>query len=486
MLKEITLQQIEAEIQPGYRPPAIDTGITMIPLSALGDREFELLTYMLVKNEIASGMHPGISKIALMPGTSDRGRDCIIYSNDAICGLIQCKKYTGKLTKPQILKEIIKFALFSILDPKIVPDLDKFEYNLYVSNDLTEPALTLIYSYKTEIFNEISSGKIKEYTTNVIDDYESFSKYRGAVPDAQVEDILKRITVTLSNATDLSLRIYNQDQVLKTFFKVTTVASIQDVETIMRKVFDDHGLKLLTDDDIKNFQQRITEVHDTHRINLGFVDFFGFSIDFFRYMKGDQLRDILRQAAALNTSLNIKIMEFIQSEIMKQIFEKITLNLLYTGKIHPFSVNIAAPYLFRRLSLNMATLGISDGFAKKLYPEATMTKDELINSISKYIFDTSAQIMQGNYSSLVGDQEMVVFKKQLYNHIHSGFSTIDDAKERFLLDIEFIKPVLDDIEEIISPLLSKTRTILIKDSSYLEDKSQFDRVLKTVNAIEAE
>ena len=68
MIKEISEEQIEIEAKSGYRPFAIESGITLLPLSELGDREFELLSYMLLKREIEEGLHSNISSISLMQG----------------------------------------------------------------------------------------------------------------------------------------------------------------------------------------------------------------------------------------------------------------------------------------------------------------------------------------------------------------------------------------------------------------------------------
>jgi len=61
MNKEICDEQLELEAKSGYRPFAIDSGITILPLSELGDREFELLIYQLIKREIKDGLHTNIS-----------------------------------------------------------------------------------------------------------------------------------------------------------------------------------------------------------------------------------------------------------------------------------------------------------------------------------------------------------------------------------------------------------------------------------------
>lgn len=137
MRKKISDEQIKIESEAGFKPLTIESGIALLPFSELGDREFELLSYLLVQEEINNSKYSNIDGISLMQGVSERGRDCVLYNQGKVAGLIQCKKYTGRLTKPQALKEIIKFLLFATLDESLLPDPDNFEYKLYVSNDLT-------------------------------------------------------------------------------------------------------------------------------------------------------------------------------------------------------------------------------------------------------------------------------------------------------------------------------------------------------------
>lgn len=484
MSKEVPTQQIEAEVQPGYRPPAIDSGITILPLSMLGDRDFELLSYLLIKSEIEAGEHKEISKIALMQGVAERGRDCTLYKGDSVCGLIQCKKYSGRVTRPQLIKEIVKFLLFSIADRSLLPDPDTFEYKIYVSNDLTEPAIVLVHSFSTEIDLEISSGAIGRYAKEIVDEYESFSAFRGSPPITELEELLRRISITSSNATDLSARIYRKDHILKMFFNVKSIVSVEDAERIVRRAMDDYGLKYLTDDDLKDLKSRIESTSDTQRINLGLVDFYGFDRGFFRYLKADGQKEIITKAVEIKQFLDFKLMEFIQDEIRKRIYSEVTEKLLRFGRIHPFSVGLAAPYLYRRLSTVIIASNLPEEVMKKVNPGMYISREELITEVSRTLLDGSERVMKGDYSELVGDAEMISFKIRLFDHMHIGFGTISDAKDRLSIDLKLLIPVLDRIESELLSLLSKTRTIVIKDGSFFGDGTLLRRVVETTKAID--
>jgi hypothetical protein len=484
MYRTVPDQQIENEAKAGYKPLTIESGITILPLSELGDREFELLSYLLIKQEIEEGGHPGLTGIALMQAVAERGRDCVLYRDNIVAGLVQCKKYASRLSRPQVLKELIKFLLFATLERSILPDPENFEYKLYVSNDLTGPAITLIHSYKSEIENELSSGNIAQYIDEVVAEYESFACYRGNPPVADVVALLKSIHVSACNATDLTNRIYKQQALLSSFFRVMTVVSLEAADTLIRTALDDYGLKLLTDEDLRALQDRIASVPADNRINLGWVDFFGFSKEFFRYLKGDKFKELMVAIASVAKVLGKQQIDFLNNEIRKSTQQRITLEFLYKGIVHPFSVSFAAPYLFERLINRVVVGSMPKAMLEKYYPQCAMTKDELIAKISQRLLDDSSRVMSGDYSQIVGDQDMVEFKLRLFEHMHQGLANINDAKTVLEKDLKAMIPVLDEIEKDISNKILPHRTVVIKDASFFDDELQLRRIASTIKDID--
>lgn len=483
-MKKISDEQINIEAQSGYKPWTIDSGIGLLPFSELGDREFELLCYLLVKNEIEDGKYTNITSISLMQGVSERGRDCSLYYNGVVSGLIQCKKLQGRISRPQALREIIKFLLFSIIDADLLPDPEVFEYKLYVSNDLAETTNSLIHSYAIEIEKEIQSNNIDKYTKDVVSDYESFKCFEKNAPVSKVIELLRKISVTASNATDLTLRIHKYDSLLSLFFNVKTVIDLESADKVVRNALDDYGLKYLTDEDLKQLQNRISNTKEENRINLGFVDFFGYNKEFFKFLKGEPFKNVMESVASVTVSLDKYLMEFISSKIHELILQKITKELLHSNLIHPFSVGVAAPYLFQRLSHKVLLKKLPKQLATNFYEQASLSKMELIDSIAMQLFETSKRVMKGDFSQLKGTPEDIEFKKKIFAHIHNGFNSIEDAKTTFSKDILIIIPTLDVIEDEISELLQEERTVVIKDASFLDNSDEIQKIVRTLNNID--
>ena len=481
---KITEDQIQNELLCGYKPITVESGITSFPFSDLSDREFELLSYLIIKEKVEINSFGCHTDISLMQGVAERGRDCVLYQNGKVSGLIQCKKYQARLTKPQIIKELIKFSLFAIKDPEILPNKDNFEYYLFVSHDLTEPAITLIKSYRTEIQKEISGSTISKYINEVIEEYESFESFKSNPPIQDVNNILSVINVKYFNSIDLSMELNSNIKLAKTFFRVLSIIDLDSADTMFRKALDDYGLKLFTDADLKSLQDRIGNTKDSDRINLGFVDFFGYSTEFFKFIKGEELKTLLSSIADVSSTLNKMEINFISSKIDEYVLDKITHGLLLCNKIHVFSVGIAKPYLFRRLIIRIVSKTMPEKMIPKLYPHSELSKDELIKEISEQLFESSSKVMNKDYSHLVGDPGLVEFKIRLYAHMHQGLNNIEDVKMTFNKDIKIIIPVLDEIEEIISTLISEGKTVVIKDGSFFDNETDVSLIKKTIDKIE--
>lgn len=468
---------------PGYKPVVIDSGFDPLPLSAVSDRDFELLAYSLVKAEIAADLHPELTNVALMQGVGERGRDCVLYQDSRIVGLIQCKKYIGRINKTQVLKELIKFSLFALQDNAICPDPGRFNYHFYVSSDFTEPAIDLLGKYRDQIKSEISSGSIKKHLTEVADEYESFRPFRDNLPIREASEFLEKISVEVSIGVDLTRRLYAQPEILRNFFNVKMVIAVDEADQLLRKALEDSGIRFLTDSDLKHIQQRVTSAKSEHRVSLGFVDFFGFSIDFFKSLKRDEFRELIECIAGVRVFLDAKLFTFLQSEITKRVFDEITAKLLHNGKVHPFSVGLAAPYLVKRLSPIVASASIPDSLLGKYFPDSSKSRDEVVKEVSETLFDSSNRVMHGDYSRLVGDAPTIEIKKKLYAHMHQGFSNIQDAKDRLSLDLPIIMSALDKIEADIGSLISSSRTVMISDSSFFNDNDRVEKMVKSLGAI---
>ncbi|MFP4837369.1 hypothetical protein [Cronobacter dublinensis] len=484
MAKKVSEEQIRREISGCYKPPTLESGITKLPFTDLSDRDFELLTYLLVKGEIERGTERKFNAVALMQGVGERGRDCVLYTDNVVTGLLQCKKITGRVSRPSTIKEIIKFLLYTVIDASLMPDPENFEYRFYVADDLSEPTLDLFHTHPISIEKEFGNGDFINYILAVISEYESFAVLKNAPPYQEIKERFKKIKIRYANATDLSSRVYEHGDLVGNFFKIMKVIDTETNAQQIRDIFDEFGFKYLTDQDLKSLQKRVGGINADNRIRLGFVDFFGYGKDFFTYLKGAKFEAILRSIAMITSMLDKEIILFTQEKINELVVKEITEKLLLTGKINSFSILVAPPYLFSRLASNFFENSTTHFLPNLSPPFSTRSKEESITKILEELLDSCAKVMSGDTSILKGSPEDIEYKIKIYKELFRDFKDIADARRAFFEDIKLIQPVLDKIESDIAQYISAERTVIIKDTSFLNKEDDVKGFMDTIADME--
>lgn len=485
MIKTVSDEQIEQEKGTGYKPQATNIGMDLLPLVELGDREFELLSYLLVKHEIDNSFEKNFTSISLMQGVGERGRDCILYKDGILKGLIQCKKVRSRISRPAVIKEIIKFLLFAKLDGTLLPDPSDFRYTLYVANDLSEPAIKLMNSHVTEIENEVKNGKFSQYVNEVVEEYESFSTLINTPPTQEILNNFKKINVSYCNSVDLCLRISQAGQLIASFFRTVNIIDLKSAEQMLKEVLQDYGLKALTDNDIKDLQERIGNIEIENRISFGFVDYFGFSKDFFDYLSKESFIGMIKDTVALRTTLDNLVITYLQHKINEKISSEITLKLLENGVIHPFSVSFAGPYLLRKILPSFLGKSVPANILPSTNLLTSLSKDIVKKIVCDEIIQSSEKVMNGDTSHLIGSPETIQLKLELFSHMHQGFSDINDAKTQLDKDLVILQPTLDRIESEILKMINPTRTIIIKDTAFFDNKEKLKHMFETIKTLDS-
>ena len=80
-----------------YKPIVFDT-VKGFLFNQLIDRQFEMIIYHIFKEDIKCQVYQNkYDSIDLIHGTSDRGKDIILYHKSEVVGIIQCKNYQNKI-----------------------------------------------------------------------------------------------------------------------------------------------------------------------------------------------------------------------------------------------------------------------------------------------------------------------------------------------------------------------------------------------------
>ncbi|EPS1282469.1 hypothetical protein ACY3WP_002516, partial [Acinetobacter baumannii] len=109
--------------------------------------------------------------------------------------------------------------------------------------------------------------------------------------------------------------------------------------------------------------------------------------------------------------------------------------------------------------------------------EVKKTDEEIYEEIINKLLATSKKMMNGDYSELVGDEEDLAKKKLYYKHLHEGVNDIEELRKQIYLDLIILKPILKEIEKDLKKLFSEKRSIMITDTSFLDDKEKIKKIL---------
>lgn len=205
------------------------------PLNSLQDREFEVLLFFLYK-ELSNDSESFFDSVTLMSGIAEQGRDVVLSFKGKDVGVVQCKKYNKNIDKPSIAREIIKFALYQIIEGNLIPtSTSKFHYAFAVSTGLSNTAKKIIRNHPTEI---IDSEDFEKWTQDVIDSHSSFKYliYHDIKNDLQ--KVLKRIALSEITPQEIKKHLDQYSSIADYFFKRQKVTDNTLLEKIINKYLE--------------------------------------------------------------------------------------------------------------------------------------------------------------------------------------------------------------------------------------------------------
>ena len=202
------------------------------PFSSLTSRNFETLVYLLFKNEILNGSFKGrYDDISLMQGVRDKGRDCSLYTAGRNTGIIQCKNYSDPISKPECVKEIIKFLLYTIHDPALITDPLDFTYHLACSAGFRDEATDMLKNFRSTVLHE---PDLEKWIRSVLSQ-PSFAILHDEELVPKLKSLLTSIRTEIITGTDIGMLLHKPENipVTKKFFRLT---SIVETEPVLEKM----------------------------------------------------------------------------------------------------------------------------------------------------------------------------------------------------------------------------------------------------------
>ena len=222
--------------EPGRPIPMANQGYPYNSIASA--RRYEELVYSIHKKKVENEKtwKELYDDIALMQGVGEKGRDCVLYKDGIIKGLIQCKKYENRISKPDCLKEILKFVLYSFFDPLVLPDPNHFTYYFVVSEGFSGPAADYLDKFNDEIIKE---PELENWFN------ELKSKYNASLGSLDYKtiyaDLLKKLAAikvrkVVPQDLDIELSAPYCQSIIPIFFEVRTVTDNSRIDQLINLI----------------------------------------------------------------------------------------------------------------------------------------------------------------------------------------------------------------------------------------------------------
>jgi tetratricopeptide (TPR) repeat protein len=221
----VTTREIEAENMPEQeRLP--DTDGDTLPFTQLGGPRFEILAYYLLSGD---PLNPQ-AKVILVKSSGDQGRDLLVFVEGDLQTIVQCKNLSSPVTKPQLLRELVKLALHNIRTP-FLPE-KSVEYQLWAPGGLSTPAEELLAQWPEQLLEE-----------DVRAAFEAAQYEYEKLKDFNWDETKERLWTTLRTKIkpwrqlnlDLARQVRNNHDLHLRYFVATSVMPTRDVQAFFQQ-----------------------------------------------------------------------------------------------------------------------------------------------------------------------------------------------------------------------------------------------------------
>lgn len=450
------------------------------PFLAIGDRQFEILLYLVCEEDIRNKRLEPFDLCSLMQGTSDRGRDVALRVTGKNGGIVQCKLYAGRVSKPLLAREILKFALHAVLDETLV-QTEEFVYVL-AAPELTEPADELLGPGE-KLLKDPDLGK---WAGEVIREFEAFSGLSWQAEDgkraveAAVRSLIGRFRVEARTKVDLTARLKRYHRLVAHFFEVEKVIS-GDAATLEGKLDDVMkilGSRGLSDEYLDRLSRRVRAAPEHRRFNLGLISFLGYDKGVMAQLLGDpDARALLMQSSVLKLHMDLKVLDL----LLGRGNDLVVAGISSRDDISPFTKQACAPYVLSAVFARYIEGTTSPALLEAMRRKHGKLVQQRLPDIRRVLLEAGARTIAGDFSRVVGEGSFLREKIEILKWTHSGFSSEAELAERFDSDWPLIKPALDEIvDDLLALVPDSSATIVIEDGAFLEDRGHLESLLKAM------
>ena len=440
---------LPATDRPTQRNPDI------LPFDALSGRRFEILCYRLKKAQ-----HPH-TIVHLMQGTGDTGRDVVVFKDGRVAEVVQCKNQRERLTKPQLLTELGKLALYHYLEPRM---LGPVSYEMWCPPGLSGPASDLINTWPSRWVETEIAGAVKRLLKLPTFADLTWNNVKSSI----LHDFPKLLSPRKLEGIDLTDRVRQSPEIFDGFFVVHRVIS----ETDVRRVLSEAGWRQLNDADIKHLVDRVESFSSHERLRFLSNYVLGLKPEFILAMTKEELEVFYKN---IMQSV-IGNLETIMKVGIRKAFSLLSVHVALMPDHHP-----AFLYAMMRLVKIWAATRCNpfpNSLSKKHSEYNNAPIEEQYRSLLEYIWEHD--VIQGD-PALHSDHNvpLAIIRKQFASR--QAFE--QRLQEAFVSNRKFIDSVFRDLDVFMPKqfvVISDTMSVLDGDGS---DRTLVESFKRTMQAL---
>jgi hypothetical protein len=481
----------DAELSKVKAVQGLNAAPAKYPLLGLSADDFEILCYALFKMSAPDGVLKAWNDVVIMVRGADAGRDLLLFAGQQPWGVVQCKRLESAIALPATFREIIKLILFPDVDPSLPQVEEGTYYFLSLATEATQTVIDFFGSPAKALAERDSN--IPAYVQEVIESYKSLAGLEPSQAVAKVRRVMPTLEYRLVRPVDLNGWLAREPGIASRFFQhrilvddANMVAGFSELKSMLQLMGVQLGsLPLVTDPDLKLIKARMEGVPDTHRLSFGFASLFGFPKEMFTDTQ--DLKQRGERLSKLVAEVGQDYIDWLYKQANRKALEICELGEV-TLRVHPFARQLPVIFLSlvlkENLDKNLIGKVMSGIIAKRQGQQPFSSDDERIQYTKRTLIASGERYLRGDFSAMVGEGELLEFKKRIARASVSGISSVQELNRVMDDGISIMRQNLDEAATEMRRLSAHPLSVFLTDSSSIDDPNVIEQISKTLRALD--
>ena len=430
-IEYIDEEKIAADLASAGKPVAYGAQ-EGFPFNLLTDRQFECLLHDLARSLLhkRDRQFGNFDAAILMQGVGERGRDCALIRAGRHVGAIQCKRFQGRVSKPEAAREIIKFCLHALLDADLLPNPADFKYIFATSTGFTEPANVLLSGFSQLIGKE---AELQAWTREVALEFKAFAKTDLNAIQPKLLALLESLDVLPISFNELNTLLVGRADIIQKYFSVRMVVDDSQIASLFEKV--DGLTRTLGDKDTRRLLDSLSAIPRERRADYGLFSLWGYPEQF---LKGLASREEFRRVGAALTEAKNEVDRIFAEHMTARAQEELLATPGVVGCFSSITLSAATPYVVGQLLMRWTQNQQGNAMAQVM-AKYGFRSDAL--SVRSHALKLGDAYLKNDWSDYVKDSQFAL-RKEIARHTYGQYADLSEMTRVFDHEWPQLEPLL--------------------------------------------